>query len=150
MPCYASLALLLGSAIFAQNNVIIDGDIPRPTTLTGKDLAAMPLTSISGSEHGTSATYEGVLLYDALKKAGGPLDAQLKGKALAAYVLAQARDGYQMVYTLTELDPAFTPITRSSSPIPSTASPCPKLRDLSAWSCRSRRSPLARSGCWSG
>jgi hypothetical protein len=99
MRCYASLALLLGSAIFAQNNVIIDGDIPRPTTLTGKDLAAMPRTSISVSEHGTSATYEGILLYDVLKRAGGPL-AQLKGKALAAYVLAQARDGYQVVYTL--------------------------------------------------
>ena len=33
--------------------------------------------------------------------------AALRGKALAGYVLAEAQDGYQVVFSLGELDPAF-------------------------------------------
>jgi hypothetical protein len=32
----------------------------------------------------------------------------LKGKALGNYVVAKAKDGYQVVYTVTELDPLVT------------------------------------------
>ena len=151
MPRYACLLLLIRPAIFAQNEpkITIDGDIPRPAALTSKDLAAMPRTSVTLSEHGTSVAYEGILLYDALKRAGAPLDAQLKGKAMAAYVLAQARDGYQVVYTLTELDPAFTD-NKILLADTVNGNPCLKLRDPSVSSCRTRRSPPARSACWSG
>jgi hypothetical protein len=31
----------------------------------------------------------------------------LRGKALACYVLAEAQDGYQVVFSLAELDPAI-------------------------------------------
>ena len=104
------LAVLVCGVIFAQNEpkVTIDGDVPRPVQLAKQDLATLPRASLTLNEHGTAATYEGVLLYEALKRAGAPLDAQLRGQALASYVLAQARDGYKVVYTLTELDPAFT------------------------------------------
>ena len=30
-----------------------------------------------------------------------------RGKALAGYVLAEAKDGYQVLFSLAELDPAF-------------------------------------------
>ena len=83
-----------------------------PLTLTKADLAKMPRTSVTikseGNGDATETTYEGVLLYDILKQAGAPLDKQLMGKALATYFLADARDGYEVVYTLTEVDPAFT------------------------------------------
>ena len=42
-----------------------------------------------------------------LKRAGAPLGNQLRGKALASYVLAKAHDGYQVVFTLGEMDAAF-------------------------------------------
>ena len=32
---------------------------------------------------------------------------KLLGKALAGYVLAEANDGYQVVFSLGELDPSF-------------------------------------------
>jgi DMSO/TMAO reductase YedYZ molybdopterin-dependent catalytic subunit len=90
----------------------ISGDVTNPLSLTKADLAKMPRTSVTvkaeGSEEGADTTYEGVLLYDILKQAGAPLGKQLMGKALASYVLAEAHDGYQVVYTLTELDPSFT------------------------------------------
>jgi DMSO/TMAO reductase YedYZ molybdopterin-dependent catalytic subunit len=106
-----ALALAFVAALRAQN-LSIAGDVAKPLTLSKADLAQMPRTSVTikseGSEDGTETTYQGVLLYDILKQAGAPLDKQLMGKALASYVLAEARDGYQVVYTLTEIDPSFT------------------------------------------
>ena len=109
-----ALALLFLAPLYAQDvdaKLIVGGDVAHPLTLTKEDLAKMPRTSVTVKGEGSDAaetTYEGVLLYDVLKQAGAPLDKQLSGKALASYVLAEARDGYQVVYTLTELDPSFT------------------------------------------
>ena len=48
--------------------------------------------------------YEGVLLEDLLNKAGVPHGEQLRGKLLATYVLAEAQDGYRVVFSLGDLD----------------------------------------------
>jgi DMSO/TMAO reductase YedYZ molybdopterin-dependent catalytic subunit len=106
-----ALALAFLAPLYAQEGdakLIIAGDVDHPLTLTKGDLSKMPRTSVTISDNGADTTYEGVLLYDILKQAGAPLDKQLMGKALASYLLAEARDGYQVVYTLTELDPSFT------------------------------------------
>ena len=107
-----ALALVLFAPVYAQDadaKLTIAGDVSNPLTLTKADLAKLPRTSVTVKGEGDEeTTYEGVLLYDILKQAGAPLDKQLMGKALASYVLAEARDGYQVVYTLTELDPSFT------------------------------------------
>lgn len=52
-------------------------------------------------------SYEGVLLREILKRAGVPLGKELRGKALASYVVAKARDGYQVVFSLGEMDTTF-------------------------------------------
>jgi hypothetical protein len=39
--------------------------------------------------------------------AGVPLGSELRGSALTTYVLAEAEDGYQVVFSIGELDPAF-------------------------------------------
>ena len=101
------VALAFSACLYAQSLTIM-GDVVTPLTLSKDDLAKFPRTSVTMNDEGASALYEGVLLYDVLKKAGAPLDKQLMRKALASYVLAEARDGYQVVYTLTELDPSFT------------------------------------------
>ncbi len=51
--------------------------------------------------------YEGVPLREILKRAGAPMEKELRGKALASYVLAKAHDGYQVVFTLAEVAPEF-------------------------------------------
>lgn len=43
-----------------------------------------------------------------LKRAGAPLAAELRGNAIATYVVASATDGYQVVLSLAELDSTFT------------------------------------------
>ncbi|MBV9677604.1 MAG: molybdopterin-dependent oxidoreductase [Acidobacteriaceae bacterium] len=76
--------------------------------LTEQDFAKMPRHTVTAKEHGTEVSYGGVLLHDVLERAGAPFGSQLHGKALSSYVLATARDGYAVVYTLTEMDPDFT------------------------------------------
>jgi len=102
------LAVILCFASLGAQSLTVGGDIAQPLSLSKDDLAKMPRAAASWSEHGPAVNYEGVLLYEVLKAAGAPLDKQLSGKALATYVLAEAKDGYQVVFTLPEVDPAFT------------------------------------------
>jgi len=111
----ATLALLCTAALFAQSEAKIDisGDVTSPLTITASDLAAMSretieLTDPETADHeGGKFKYEGVSLQEVLKKAGIPFGKGIRGKFLAAYVLASAKDGYQVVFSLGELDPTF-------------------------------------------
>jgi DMSO/TMAO reductase YedYZ molybdopterin-dependent catalytic subunit len=86
----------------------VKGDVSTPLALKAEDLAKMPRETVSVEDQdGTKIEYEGVPLREILKRAGAPLGNQLRGKALASYVLAQAHDGYEVVFALGELDPAF-------------------------------------------
>jgi hypothetical protein len=46
-----------------------------------------------------------------LKLAGAPLGKEMRGANLALYVVAEARDGYRVVYSLSEFDNGFTDTT---------------------------------------
>jgi DMSO/TMAO reductase YedYZ molybdopterin-dependent catalytic subunit len=103
-----SVASALALAQTPAGTLAVTGDVTTPLTLKAEDLAAMPREKVSVSEEdGTKTEYEGVALREILKKAGAPLGNQLRGKALASYVLAKAQDGYQVVFALGELDQAF-------------------------------------------
>ena len=54
-------------------------------------------------------TYSGVPLADLLAKYGAPLGKELRGIALASYIIATGSDGYQAVFSLAEVDPSFHP-----------------------------------------
>ena len=88
--------------------LVIAGDVSKPATLTPADLRALPRTTVKIQEEGRTVSYEGVLLGELLKRAGAPLGSDLRGNALTSYVIASANDGYQVVFSLAELDPAFT------------------------------------------
>ncbi len=96
-----------GELIAAQQIVVRVDDKPQ-MIFTRDDLAKLPLHSVTVQEHGKTINYEGVLLHDVLARAGAPFGEQLRGKALSNYVLATARDGYAVVYTLTEMDTTFS------------------------------------------
>ena len=92
----------------AGAELTVRGDIPTPLILKADDLARMPRETVSVSDQdGTKVNYEGVALREILKRAGVPLGKDLRGKALASYVLATAHDGYQVVFSLGEMDDAF-------------------------------------------
>lgn len=105
-----ALALILAGLAAAQStaSLAVTGDIATPLKLKAEDLAAMPREKvIIPDQDGTKVEYEGVALREILKKAGAPLGSQLRGSALTTYVLAKASDGYQVVFTLGEIDAAF-------------------------------------------
>lgn len=86
----------------------IGGDVATPVALTQADLKAMPRAKVEMQEEGRTIVYEGVLVGELLKRAGAPLGTALRGDAVATYVIATASDGYRAVFSLAELDPAFT------------------------------------------
>ena len=104
-----ALALIPGvfSAQEAAPMVQVTGAVKQALALSADDLAKMPRASVKTSNNGIETVYEGVWLYEVLKRAGVPQGAALRGKALAGYVLAEAQDGYQVLFSLGELDPAF-------------------------------------------
>lgn len=110
------LTFIAGALLFAQTppqqsastTLTVNGDAAMPLTLKAEDLAAMPRETVSvDDQDGTKVQYEGVPLREILTRAGAPMGKQLRGKALASYVVAKAHDGYQVVFSIGELDPAF-------------------------------------------
>jgi DMSO/TMAO reductase YedYZ molybdopterin-dependent catalytic subunit len=87
------------------DKLTVDGDVATPLALTAADLAKMPReTAALGEMDGSKVSYEGVPLTEILKKAGVPFGKEMRGKALAGYLLVEARDGYQVVFSMGELD----------------------------------------------
>jgi hypothetical protein len=56
-------------------------------------LKAMPRTSVEMKEGGRSVAYEGVLVGEILKRAGTPVGPDMRGNAVASYVVASTSDG---------------------------------------------------------
>jgi DMSO/TMAO reductase YedYZ molybdopterin-dependent catalytic subunit len=90
-----------------QPSIQVTGAVKQPLMLTADDLVKMPRASVKTTSNGMETVYEGVWLHEVLKRAGVPQGGELRGKALASYVLAEAEDGYQVVFSLGELDPTF-------------------------------------------
>ena len=92
----------------AQTTLKISGSVAKPMTLTAQEIKALPRTTVSIKDEGRDVKYEGVLVGEILRRAGAPLGRELTGAAVASYVVASAADGYRAVFSLAELDPAFT------------------------------------------
>jgi DMSO/TMAO reductase YedYZ molybdopterin-dependent catalytic subunit len=87
----------------------IGGDVSQPLTLAAADLKSLPRSRVEVTiEDRTINVYEGVLVSERLKRAVEPLGPELTANALASYVIASAADGYEVRFSLAELDPALT------------------------------------------
>jgi hypothetical protein len=115
MTCMSYSRILLifcSAALWAQAPasapLIISGDIPASVTLTADDIAKMPHETVTiPDQDGTKVDYQGVPLREILQRAGAPLGKELRGKALTTYIVAKAKDGYQVVFTIGEIAPEF-------------------------------------------
>ena len=76
---------------------------PLSVPLDAATLATLTPAAVSVSAHGKTLNCQGVRLSDLLRKTNALPD-ELRGPALASYVLVTARDGYRVVYSLAELD----------------------------------------------
>jgi hypothetical protein len=84
----------------------VDGTEHR---ITSEEWAKLPRVTAKARDHsGAEALFEGVAARDVLKLGGVPLGQELRGPRLALYVVAEAADGYKVVYAVPEFDDGFT------------------------------------------
>lgn len=79
------------------------------TTLTAATLSDLPRRTLSLTVHGETHVYEGPALASVLEQLDPPLGPRLRGEALKTYVVVRAADGYVVVFSLAEIDPAMSP-----------------------------------------
>jgi DMSO/TMAO reductase YedYZ molybdopterin-dependent catalytic subunit len=107
------LIVFAPAGVFAQPSqavtLHVTGEVPKPLELGAADIAALPHQTIRVTdEKGAEAEYGGVPVAEILAKAGAALGEQMKGPNLALGVVASAPDGYRVLFSLTEFDPAFS------------------------------------------
>ena len=86
--------------------VLVDGK--ATTTLDHAALAAMPRASATAATHDEKpAVWQGVALEEIVHHTGVPEGTAMRGRAMARFVRITASDGYQVVFSAGELDPAF-------------------------------------------
>jgi DMSO/TMAO reductase YedYZ molybdopterin-dependent catalytic subunit len=87
----------------------ISGEVKKPLQLTTTDLAKMKqTTAILKDRDGNNHTYTGVAVQDILTLAGAATGKQLQRENLAQYLLVRCADGYEVIFSLAELDSSFT------------------------------------------
>ena len=97
----------------AQNSTAVElkilGDVATPLTLSASDLKSMPRQTLRviNPHEKKEEVYEGVAVRELLRKAGVPQNDKLRGAAMAIYIVAEASDGYRVVFSLAELDSDF-------------------------------------------
>jgi hypothetical protein len=87
----------------------VAGNVATPLSLSANELKALPRKTLKvlNPHENKEETYEGVAVQELLRRAGVPQNEKLRGSAMATYVLAEAADGYAVVYSLAELDSDF-------------------------------------------
>jgi DMSO/TMAO reductase YedYZ molybdopterin-dependent catalytic subunit len=87
----------------------VGGAVTTPLTVTLEDLKKMPRKTlrVENAHAKRTEVYEGVPLEALLQKAGVPQGEQVRGAAMATYVLVEAADNYHVIFSLAELDSSF-------------------------------------------
>lgn len=96
------------SMAWAQSFIKVTGEVTKALTLYEADIAkmnkvAVTLTDKDGKDH----SYKGVPVLDILNSAGVTTGKQLRGENLSKYVLVKCSDGYEVLFSLAEMDTAF-------------------------------------------
>lgn len=82
--------------------------------ITAAEWAGLPRDTVQAADPGgpnhapIRGEFAGVPLRALLTRMGAPEGTAVRSEALRLYVVAEASDGYRMVFSLPELDPGFT------------------------------------------
>lgn len=101
------LLLTYFSANAQENSLTITNEEGKVTKISDEEIAKLKRQSIKAEDHGTSSSFDGVLLSDVLQIAGVKFGETMRGKRLALALLVEAADKYQVVFGLSELDTEF-------------------------------------------
>ena len=105
-------AVVVSSCLKAQpstSSFAVEGEVVRPLRIGKSELNGLKQTEVNATDHGgQQRVYKGVALFDILNAAGVTLGSLLRGKNLLKYVEVRAADGYEVIFSLPEIDPEFT------------------------------------------
>lgn len=106
----ATVDSLLGQepqAVTAGVTVQYLDDAPQQVSL--EDIKKLPETKLTVKDRdGKEVVYTGVYLHDFLDLTPAPLGESLRGAGLGLFLLAEAKDGYRVLFSLPEVDPEFS------------------------------------------
>ena len=103
-PCFSN-----AQTVVKQASVKITGEVKTPLDMNLDSLNKFKQTEVVRKDKdGKDHKYSGVVLSDILQKAGVTSGKDLRGKNLTKFVLIDASDGYEVVFSLAELDKDFT------------------------------------------
>jgi Oxidoreductase molybdopterin binding domain len=86
--------------------VIDEAGVDHP--LTASDIAQLPQQTVKVTSHDKEAEFSGPSLVDVLKSCGVEFGEKLKGRRAPTVAVLDAADGYRVVISLLEIDPATT------------------------------------------
>jgi hypothetical protein len=96
------------SVAVAQMHAPAPAPSPFKLTIDAATLAGLTRQTVTATDDkGNSNTYSGFSLHELLVRAGAPDGEAVRGKAMTSYVVVGASDGYRVIFSLPELDPAF-------------------------------------------
>lgn len=104
----------ISNTLWAQNSskeavIKVEGEVLKTLSISLSDFAKMPHVEASMKDRdGKIQQYSGVPVFELLKLAGVTLGKELKGENLTKYMMVRASDGYEVLFSLAELDPVFT------------------------------------------
>jgi hypothetical protein len=87
--------------------ITVTGIGGKSVTLSVSELSNLPHQTVKARDHGTPATFEGVLLTDVLAEVDLPLGEKFHNTEASYYLTAEAKDGYRAVFAWAELDTTF-------------------------------------------
>jgi hypothetical protein len=105
----ATSALHSTDDVGGQRSLEVINEAGKRKVISVTELADLPRRSLSVKDHaGANVTYSGVALAEILRRAEFKLGKDLKGAVLARCVLIQASDGYQVAFSIAEMEPSIT------------------------------------------
>jgi hypothetical protein len=108
-PILVAQAMHHGGSSIPSSSLTIRTSDGKTVTLSDDELAALPHKSVTvlNAHSKANETYAGVPLSDLLTKVQVPQGEQVKGALFMTVVIAEGTDGYQVLYSLAEIDPAI-------------------------------------------
>lgn len=89
--------------------VRVSGEVTKPVSIYADEFSRMKRSTATMKDRdGKDHVYAGVAIQDILGLAGVTTGDQLRGEHLTKYVLAKCADGYEVLFSLAELDSTFT------------------------------------------
>lgn len=124
------LAANLHVSAQSEATLSVSGEVITPLNLSVDDLKKLPqITCKTKDRDDKENEFGGVALIELLQKAGVTTGKDLRGENLVKYVLITAADGYQVLYSLPEIDPEYTDqrvmlaIEKNGKPLPANEGP---------------------------